>query len=126
MGKPMPGSISIITVVRNRRDSICATIRSLHSQTHAGIQHIVIDGGSTDGTLDILRAHADRIDVLVSEPDGGIYEALNKGLAHVTGNIVGVLHADDVYASDGVLASVADAMASEPLDAVFGDAVFFA
>lgn len=121
----MPRSISVITVVRDRRDSICATLRSLHSQTDARIQHIVIDGGSTDGTLDVLRAYADRIDVLVSEPDGGIYDALNKGLARVTGDIVGVLHADDVYASDGVLASIAHAMAREPLDAVFGDAVFF-
>lgn len=100
-------------------------MESLREQTHPRIQHIVIDGGSTDGTLDVLRANAGRIDVLVSEPDNGIYDALNKGLAHVTGDIVGVLHAGDVYASNFVLANVAQIMASEPLDALFGDVVFF-
>jgi glycosyltransferase involved in cell wall biosynthesis len=124
-GGTVPKSISIITVVRNRRDSIAMTLHSLHSQTHPIIQHVVVDGGSTDGTLDVLRAHARDIDVLVSEPDTGIYDALNKGLARITGDIVGVLHAGDVYSSEDVLASVSHAMEREPLDAVFGDVVFF-
>lgn len=122
----MPISISVITVVRDRRDGIEATLRSLNAQSHPDIQHIVIDGGSSDGTLDILRAHADQIDVLISEPDEGIYDALNKGLTFVTGEIVGVLHADDVYARTNVLEVIARVMDREQLDAIFGDIAFVA
>jgi len=112
--------ISIITVVYNRRDTIAEALRSLRAQTYREIEHIVIDGGSRDGTLDVLRAEADEATILVSEPDDGIYDALNKGLERATGEIVGVLHSDDVLAHERVLATVAEAFGDVP-DAVYGD-----
>lgn len=112
--------ISIITVVYNRRDTIAEALRSLRAQTYREIEHIVIDGGSRDGTLDVLRAEADEATILVSEPDDGIYDALNKGLERATGEIVGVLHSDDVLAHERVLATVAEAFGDGP-DAVYGD-----
>lgn len=116
--------ISIITAVYNCRDTIESTIHSVRAQTYDNIEYIVVDGGSTDGTVDVLRAHADDITTMVSEPDKGIYDALNKGIALATGDIVGVIHADDFYAADQVVADVARAFAEYGVDAVFADVVF--
>ncbi|GGI79658.1 glycosyl transferase [Polymorphobacter multimanifer] len=114
--------ITIITAVYNREATIGAALASLHAQTHAHIEHLIIDGGSTDGTLAILRAAATRADTtLGSEPDHGIYDALNKGLARATGDVIGILHSDDEFADPQVLADVAAAFAASPTDAVYGD-----
>lgn len=121
MGAGMPLKMSIITAVYNRVDTVAAALASVQAQRDVPIQHIVIDGGSTDGTLDILHEHRQRIAVLISEPDQGIYDALNKGLACATGDIVGVLHSDDVYADEHVLGRVAAAFAEPHVDAVYGD-----
>ena len=89
--------VSVITICRNTRDGIGRTLDSIARQTYPDIEHIVIDGASTDGTLDILGQHRDRIAVLVSEPDGGIYDAMNKGLARATGDLIHFLNAEDWF-----------------------------
>ncbi len=116
--------ISIITVVFNNGKTIEDTIRSIESQTYRDVEHIVIDGGSTDETLDVIRRHQDKIAKFISEPDRGIYDAMNKGLGLATGEVIGFLNADDVYADHGVLERVSAIMAKEGLDALFGDAEF--
>lgn len=114
-------TISVVTAVLNRAATVPEALASMQAQRGVRIQHIVIDGGSTDGSLQLLRAQADRIAVLVSEPDEGIYHALNKGLARATGDIIGFLHSDDVYAHDRVLARVAAAFANPAVEAAYGD-----
>jgi glycosyltransferase len=90
-------------------------------QTHPHVEHVVVDGASTDGTLAVLQAHRAQLAVLHSAPDQGIYDALNKGLALATGEVVGFLHADDLYAHGKVLAHVAAAFADPAVCAVHGD-----
>lgn len=95
---------------------------SVAGQTYVEREHIVIDGASRDGTLDVLQARRGQLALMVSEPDSGIYDALNKGIAHATGNVVGFLHADDLYANPDVLARVAAAFEVDPtICAVYGD-----
>ena len=88
------------------------------------MEHIVIDGGSTDGSLPILQAHGAQLAALVSEPDKGIYDALNKGIRRATGDVVGFLHADDLYETPESLAQVAAAFDDPAVDAVYGDLVY--
>lgn len=113
--------ISIVTAVYNRADCVGDAIRVLQSQTLSNFEHIVIDGGSTDDTLHILRRSLDERSVLISEADDGIYDALNKGLALATGEVVGFLHSDDFYADQHVLEAVAEAFSDPLVDAVYGD-----
>ncbi len=96
-------------------------VRSVQAQTWSDVEHIVIDGASTDDTLQVLHACLDERAVLVSESDEGIYDALNKGLALATGEIVGLMHSDDFYADRHVLESVAEAFSDPLVDAVYGD-----
>jgi len=90
-------------------------------QTHGDVEHILIDGASTDGTLELLQARRAGLAQLVSEPDGGIYFGLNKGIALARGEVLGFLHGDDVYADAQVLAQVAEAFADPAVAAVYGD-----
>lgn len=113
--------ISVITAVRNNRDTVAAALDSILAQTHPELELIVIDGASTDGTLEVLQGYGERLQVLISEPDQGIYDALNKGLAHASGDIVGFLHADDLLANSSALADIARAFAGGSVDAVYGD-----
>lgn len=117
--------ISIITVARNAADSIVGTLQSVQGQTHPYIEHIVVDGASTDDTLALIRAYQTDSMKLISEPDTGIYDAMNKGVAVATGDVIGFLNADDLYASPDVLARVVASMDREGLDALFGDVIFF-
>ena len=117
--------ISIITVSFNSAATIGDTLASLAEQTWPEIEHIVIDGGSTDATLDIVRQRESHLARVVSEPDSGIYDAMNKGVAAATGDIIGFLNADDCYAHKDVLRDVAGAMTSGEIDAVFGDVAYF-
>ena len=94
-------------------------------QKGVDIEHIVIDGGSTDGTLEFLKKNIHLFSRLISEPDRGLYDAMNKGLAIATGEVIGFLHSGDVYENDKVLASVMKVMESEGLDAVYADIAFF-
>ncbi len=97
----------------------------MQAQTHPDIEHIVVDGASTDGTLALIRAHQTGLMKLISEPDQGIYDAMNKGVAAATGEVICFLNADDHYADSDVLARVAERMTQEHLDALFGDVTFF-
>ena len=113
-------------MAHNSAATIVDTLQSVAGQSYANVEYIVIDGGSTDDTCALVRASAGGVARLVSEPDQGIYDAMNKGLAHATGDVVGFLNSDDCYASPDVLALVAEAMSqSDGLDAVLGDVVFF-
>lgn len=119
MARPL--KLSVITAVFNARDTIGTTLESVVSQTWPQLEHVVIDGGSKDGTVELLRQRLDARAMLVSEPDGGIYDALNKGIARASGDVLGFLHADDVYADDRVLARIAAAFADPTVGAVYGD-----
>lgn len=116
--------LSIITVVYNSADTILAALESVLTQEGANYELIVIDGGSTDGTLEVLNRYADRINVLVSEPDLGIYDALNKGLRRARGEAVGFLHSDDMFANSTVLATISAAFQNEDVDALYGDLIY--
>ena len=117
--------ISIITVAYNSADTIAVTMDSVAQQTYADLEHLVVDGASKDDTVKIAQAHSKRCTRITSEPDNGIYDAMNKGLAHATGDIVCFLNADDAYADPEVLSHVAHEMQQHGLDALFGDVVFF-
>nr|WP_315431221.1 glycosyltransferase family 2 protein [uncultured Albidiferax sp.] len=117
--------ISVITVAYNSATTIARTLHSVASQHHAEIEHIVIDGGSQDGTVAQVHLHGQHVQKLVSEPDHGIYDAMNKGIAAATGDIVGFLNADDHYTHPGVLAKVHQIFVDTQLDMVFGDVAFF-
>lgn len=116
--------ISVITVVFNGEATIEDTILSVHSQDNKDVEHIVVDGGSTDRTLEVIAKHRDKIDAVVSEPDAGIYDAMNKGLALATGDIVGFLNADDVYEGSSVLDEIARVIETQKVDACYGDLIF--
>lgn len=116
--------ISVITVARNSADTIADTLRSVATQTYPNVEHIVVDGASTDETLGIVRRQGGRVTKVLSEPDGGIYDAMNKGLALATGDVLGFLNADDVYADASILAQVADAMSDPEVDACYADLVY--
>lgn len=111
--------ISVITVCYNAADTIESTIQSVLEQDYPHIEYLVIDGGSTDGTVEKVHAYLNRIDRFTSERDNGMYDALNKGLSACTGDIIALLHADDIYASPHVLSGVAKRIGQA--DAVYGD-----
>ena len=116
--------ISVITAVFNAADTIADTLRSVATQTHPNVEHIVIDGASTDATLARIAEYGAHLAKLVSEPDLGIYDAMSKGLMLATGDVVCFLNADDFYAHTHVLAMVATEMADEKLEALLADVVF--
>jgi glycosyltransferase involved in cell wall biosynthesis len=113
--------ISVITAVYNNASTIAAALESTLSQRYENIELIVVDGASTDGTLDVIERYRDRIASFVSEPDKGIYDALNKGVSMVTGDAIGFLHSDDLFADRDCLSRVAQALADERVDACYGD-----
>src|SRR6478752_5627630 len=100
--------ISVITVVYNGEAFLEDCIQSVISQSYTDIEYIVIDGGSTDGSLKIIEAYKDHIHYFVSEKDKGMYDALNKGIKVATGDVVGILNADDTLASPNVVQAIAD------------------
>jgi len=116
--------IAIITVVLNAERTIGDTLHSVASQTHDDVEHIVIDGASTDDSLRIIQSHDAHLAHIVSEPDSGIYEAMNKGIRLATAPVIGILNADDVYQDDTVLAQVAKAHVDDKLDACYADLVY--
>ncbi len=118
--------ITIVTVVYNAADTLEQSILSVRSQLWKEVEHIVIDGASTDGSLEIIQRHGDKLSQWVSEPDQGIYHAMNKGLSLATGDIVGFLNADDIYQDEHVLADVASCFANDSVDGCYGDLVYVA
>ena len=117
--------ISVITVCYNSARTLERTLRSVAEQDWSKVEHIVIDGGSSDGSADILAAFRSKLAHVMSEPDNGIYDAMNKGLARAQGEIVCFLNADDYYVSPQVLSVVAIKMEEKNLDALMGDVGFF-
>ena len=95
--------ISIITVVKNKSEYIQETIDSIKNQKYKNIEHIIIDGVSTDGTVEIVKKNIDSIDYFVSEPDLGNYDAINKGISLCTGELIGIVNADDILLPDASL-----------------------
>jgi glycosyltransferase involved in cell wall biosynthesis len=117
--------VTVITVCYNSANSLERALQSVAIQDWPNVEHIVIDGGSTDDTLAILDRYQNHLAQVVSEPDKGIYDAMNKGLDRATGDIVCFLNADDQYASSHVLSRIAQQMQEHQLDAILGDVAFF-
>jgi len=116
--------ISVITVCFNAAETIETTIRSVCAQTHSDVEYIVVDGGSTDATLSIVDRHAHKVARLISEKDDGIFDAMNKGIAVATGEIVYFLNADDFFVDERVLADVARAFQDDSSRAfVYGNVI---
>lgn len=115
--------ISIITVCYNSAATIDSTLGSVASQDYPDIEYIIVDGGSTDDTLDIIKRYQN-VSILVSEPDKGIYDAMNKGIALASGEVIGTLNADDFYIDNTVLSDVAKTFENNTLDACFADLVY--
>ena len=115
--------VSVITVVLNNRAYLEDCLQSIFRQTHSPLESIVVDGGSTDGTLNIVRSHEKRISRWISEKDRGIYEAMNKGILMATGEVVGFLNADDMYFDDRVVSGIVEAFEPD-IDCVYGNLVF--
>ena len=113
--------VTIITSTFNSGETLRDTIASVRAQTYSQIEFLVIDGGSTDNTLDIVRENLDIVSNYSSEKDNGLYDALNKGIAMSTGEVIGILHSDDVFAYPEVLDDVAKKMADTNVDACYGD-----
>ena len=114
--------VSIITVAYNSQSTIEETIQSVLSQDYSAIEYIVIDGGSSDGTVDLIKKYQANIDYFVSEPDQGIYDAMNKGVDAATGELIGILNSDDVYANNKVISDLVNQVKGH--DAVYGDLVY--
>jgi len=116
--------VSIITASFNNHETIEDSIRSVLGQKYERVEYIVIDGGSTDGTVEIIQKYINRIAKFVSEPDNGTYHALNKGLKMATGDIVGFLHADDMYANSMVIDWVVSRILNCGTDSCYGDLLY--
>lgn len=116
--------VSIITVSYNSVKTISDTIKSVLSQLYPNIQYIIIDGSSTDGTIELVKSFGKSISKFVSEPDNGIYDAINKGIRLATGNIVGIINSDDFFYDNNVIERVVESFKENEIDAVFGDAQF--
>jgi glycosyltransferase involved in cell wall biosynthesis len=113
--------ISLITVTFNAGSTIERCIKSVISQTYKNVEYIIIDGASTDATLQIVNSHSDHIHRFVSEPDQGIYDAMNKGINFATGDIVGMLNADDYFSDNCVLADIARVFEDKNVELAYGD-----
>ncbi|CAN5527688.1 glycosyltransferase family 2 protein [soil metagenome] len=113
--------ISLITVCYNAESTIRRCIISVIAQNYQNIEYIIIDGGSTDGTLNIISEFKEHIHTFKSGPDDGMYDAMNKGIKLATGDIIGMLNADDFLADDTVIATVAAAFTNQNLPITFGD-----
>ena len=117
--------VSIITATYNRDTTVVRAINSIKRQTHCDIQIVVVDGDSQDNTISLIKPMLGEKDIILSEPDHGIYEALNKGLALAEGDIVAFLHSDDLYYDDNVISMVVSAFSDDSVDVVYGDVCFF-
>lgn len=116
--------ISIITVCYNSEKYIRSAIESVKSQTYSNIEYIVIDGGSSDDTIDIVKEYKSSVSLYISEPDNGIYDAMNKGVALATGDVVGVLNSDDFFSSKDIISKIVNTFSNSNIDALYGDIGF--
>ena len=115
--------ISIITACYNSATTIRETVDSVLAQDYPDIEYIIVDGGSSDGTMEIVRGYGDRIDVVISETDQGIYDAMNKGIQVATGDVVGLLNSDDFYVDESSVRQLIERMENAGSDTVFADLV---
>ena len=113
--------ISIITVTYNSAQTLEQTIQSILSQDHPNVEYIMVDGKSTDGTLAIIEKYRPKITHFISEKDDGLYHAINKGINLASGDIIGILHADDFYTNNDVLTGIAETFKINAADAVYAD-----
>lgn len=117
--------ISIITITYNSAATVEDTIKSVVSQDYPELEYLIIDGKSKDKTLEIVDKYKDRISKVVSEKDKGLYDALNKGISHATGDVIGMLHSDDLYSASNVISKVAAVFKKDPsVEGVYADLVF--
>ena len=117
--------ISVITATYNSESFIADCLISLVNQSYSNVEHVIIDGSSTDTTLDVISKYRSEFTKIVSEPDYGIYNALNKGISYASGDVIGFLHSDDVFSSKNVLKHVASIFeADDSISAVYGDLVY--
>ena len=116
--------VSIITSCFNRTATIRDAIESVLAQDYNNIEFIVVDGASTDGSLEIIREYEDRISTIISEPDHGMYEAINKGIRVATGDVIGLLHSDDFFYDNGVVSRIVERMKITRADFLYGDGLF--
>jgi glycosyltransferase involved in cell wall biosynthesis len=116
--------VSVITPSNNSSKTILSTINSVLSQTYPYIEYIIIDNASTDGTRQIIESFGDKISKFISEPDNGIYCAMNKGIKLSTGDVVGILNSDDFFCNNNVIENVVKAFDSGFIDIVYGDIKF--
>jgi glycosyltransferase involved in cell wall biosynthesis len=116
--------ISVITVVLNNKSYLEDCINSVVRQNYNNVEYIVIDGGSTDGTIDIIRKNEEYITTWISESDLGMYDAMNKGITLASGEVMGILNSDDVYYDAHVLEDVASVMRDSKIDACYSDLVY--
>lgn len=117
--------VSVVTVSFNPGPIVLEAIRSVQGQDYPAIEHIVIDGGSTDGSAELIRQHLRETDVFVSEPDDGIYDAMNRGIARARGEVIALLNADDRYAHPQVVSRFMQVFATRDVDCVLGDVGLF-
>ena len=116
--------VSIITVVWNNKDTIKDAINSVLKQTYNNIEYIIIDGASEDGTVDIVKSYGNKIMKFISEPDNGLYDAMNKGIRLATGDIVGLLHSDDFYIDEFVIEKIVKEFEERGVDSIYADLVY--
>jgi glycosyltransferase involved in cell wall biosynthesis len=113
--------VSIITVAYNSETTIRDTIESVIHQTYANIEYIIIDGASTDNTMPIVEGYKDKIHTIISEPDKGLYDAMNKGIQYATGDVIGILNSDDYYENNEVIEKVVDTIKQSGADVCYAD-----
>lgn len=116
--------VSIVTVVLNNAEYIEDCIKSIVSQNYKDIEYILIDGGSTDGTIEIIKKYENKIAKWISEPDRGIYDAMNKGLRMTSGDVVGILNSDDFYIDENVISCVVNCLLRKDVYTCYGDLVY--
>jgi glycosyltransferase involved in cell wall biosynthesis len=123
--KQIEMKVSIITICYNRAATMEKAIQSVLHQDHKDIEYIVIDGNSKDGTQAVIEKYRDQIAHYISEPDNGMYDAINKGLALATGNIVGLLHSDDEFYNNQAISKIVSAFqSSHDIEGVYGDGIY--
>lgn len=116
--------ISVITVTLNSESTLLDNIHSVNAQTHESIEQVFIDGASTDRTVQIAKDNSQKPNVLISENDNGIYDAMNKGISLATGDLIAFLNSDDIYAHHEILSQVSKIFEDGSVDAVYGDLVY--
>lgn len=120
----MPPKISVITATLNSAQTLSDTLESLKQQSYTNFEHVVVDGLSVDNTLDVVRHFGIQGAVLDSQPDQGIYDALNRGIGLATGDVVGFLHSDDFFPDPDVLSKIARAFSNPSIEMCFGDIAY--